>query len=112
LLAAPKAVAAAGSIPDPQAAELLGLEVDLCDDLARRLEAALVDRPPPHAREGGIVRDGFDARLDELRALRKNGTELVARLEGELREKTGASSLRIKFNSVFGYYIEVTKTHL
>ena len=112
LCASPRAVAAVRSIPDPGAPELLGAEVDLVEELAEKLTAALVDRPPPHAREGGLVRDGFDAKLDELRAIRKDGAELVTRLEGELRAQTGAQSLRIKFNNVFGYYIEVTRSHL
>ena len=112
LSAAPRAVAAVRTIPDPGAPELLGAEVDLVHELAVRLTAALVDRPPPHPRDGGLVRDGFDPRLDELRAIRKNGAELVAKLEGELRTQTGAGSLRVKFNNVFGYYIEVTRSHL
>src|SRR5208283_5248210 len=86
LLAAPAAVAAVRSIPDGVlAAELLGADVDVVADLAALLAAALVDRPPPHAREGGVTRDGFDARLDELRALHKDGTELVTQLEVDLR---------------------------
>ena len=113
LIAAPRAVAAVRSIPDSiLAAELLGADVDVVSDLAARLAASLVDAPPPHAREGGVARDGFDPRLDELRAIQKHGKELVANLEGELRTQTGAASLRVRYNSVFGYYIEVTKTHL
>src|SRR5262249_28589981 len=69
-------------------------------------------RGAPHAREGKIVRPGYDARLDELHAIQKDGAERVAALEAELRAQTGAPSLRIKYNNVFGYYIEVTKTHL
>jgi DNA mismatch repair protein MutS len=113
LLASPRAVAAVRTIPDTQlAAELLGVDVDVVSDLAARLAAALVDRPPPHAREGGFTRDGFDPRLDELRSIKKNGAERVAELEGELRAQTAATSLRVKYNNVFGYYIEVTKSHL
>ena len=114
LVAAPRAVAAVRTIPDTKLADelLAGEEVDVVADLAARLSAALVDRPPPHAREGGITRDGFDARLDELRAIKKHGAERVAELEVELRAQTGATSLRVKYNNVFGYYIEVTKTHL
>jgi DNA mismatch repair protein MutS len=112
LLVAPRAVAAVRSIPEPLAAELLGVEVDVVADLCARLEAALVERPPPHAREGGIVRPGFDAQLDELHAIKKNGAELVTKLEADLRAQTGAPSLKVKYNNVFGYYIEVTKSHL
>ena len=111
LAAAPAAVAAVRSIPDPMAAELLGAEVDVVADLCARLAAALVDQPPPHARDGGVIRAGFDARLDELHAIKKDGGELVAKLEVDLRAETGATTLRIKYNNVFGHYIEVTKSN-
>jgi DNA mismatch repair protein MutS len=111
LAAAPAAVAAVRSIPDPMAAELFGAEVDVVADLCARLAATLVDAPPPHARDGGVVRGGFDARLDELHAIKKNGAELVAKLEVDLRAQTGAGTLKIKYNSVFGHYIEVTKSN-
>ena len=112
LLAAPGAVAAVASIPDPGAADLLGVAVDLVGDIAARLAEALVDRPPPHARDGGMIREGFDADLDASQAIQKHGAEMIVALEAELREKTGASSLRVRYTRVFGYYIEVTKTHL
>ncbi|APR77508.1 DNA mismatch repair protein MutS [Minicystis rosea] len=112
LLAAPRAAAAVKTIPDPAAAELLETDIDVVADLAQKLVDALVDRPPPHAREGGVVREGFDKKLDELTAVKKNGAELVAKLEVDLRTQTGAASLKVKYNSVFGYYIEVTKSHL
>jgi DNA mismatch repair protein MutS len=113
LLAAPAAIAAVRSIPDSVlAVGLLGADVDPVADVAARLAAALVDRPPPHAREGGVTRDGFDAGLDELRGIQKHGAEMIAKLEGELRSQTGAASLKVTYNNVFGYYIAVTKTHL
>jgi DNA mismatch repair protein MutS len=112
LLAAPRAKAAVRTIPEPAAAEALGAMVDECADVAEMLARMLVDRPPPIAREGGILREGADAEVDELRALQKHGTEAMAALEGELREKTGIPSLRIRFTRVFGWYVEVTKTHL
>ena len=112
LLAAPLAVAAVASIPDPGAAELLGTTVDLVAEVAAKLAAALVDRPPPHARDGGMIRAGYDGDLDASQAIQKNGAELIVALEASLREKTGAGSLRVRYTRVFGYYIEVTKTHL
>ncbi len=112
LLAAPLAVAAVASIPDPGAAELLGTTVDLVAECAAKLAAALVDRPPPHARDGGMIRAGYDSDLDASQAIQKNGAELIVALEASLREKTGAGSLRVRYTRVFGYYIEVTKTHL
>ncbi len=112
LLAAPQAVAIAASIPDPTAAEALGVDIDPVADLAAHLAKALVDQPPPHAREGGFVREGFDAELDELHATRQQGSELMVAMEKKLRDDTGIGSLKIKYTSVFGWYIEVTKTHL
>ncbi len=112
LLAAPAAVAAVRTIPEPSAPELLGGEVDLVPEVAARLLDALVDRPPPHARDGGVIREGFDRELDELKAIMKNGAEMIVALEAELRQATNAGSLRIKYTRVFGYYIEVTKSHL
>jgi DNA mismatch repair protein MutS len=112
LLAAPGAARAVLSIPDPSASELLGADIDVVADIAERLAAALVDRPPPHAREGGVIREGFDKAVDELRAIKQNGTERIVALEAELRVMTAAPSLRIRYTRVFGYYIEVTNTHL
>ncbi len=113
LLAAPAAIAAVRTIPDGlHAAEALGAAIDPAAELAAELAAALVDRPPPHAREGGIFRDGFDAELDEARALEKHGTERILALEAKLRAETSAPSLRIKYTRVFGWYIEVTKAHV
>jgi DNA mismatch repair protein MutS len=112
LLAAPRAVAAVRTIPDPTAADVLGSDIDTAADLAAHLARALVDRPPPHAREGGIVRDGFDGELDELRQVRRHGAELMTAMELSLREQTQIASLKLKYTSVFGWYIEVTRSHL
>ncbi|MFO0592566.1 MAG: DNA mismatch repair protein MutS [Polyangiaceae bacterium] len=112
LLAAPIAKAAIRSIPEPSAGEALGVSVDEVSDVAEVLSRMLVERPPPLAREGGILRDGADREVDELRALQKDGAARMAALEGELREGTGIPSLRIRYTRVFGWYIEVTKTHL
>ena len=112
LLAAPVAKAAIRSIPEPAAIEALGGDVDECADVAELLARMLVDRPPPLAREGGILREGADAEVDELRALQKDGAERMAALETQLKERTGIPSLRIRYTRVFGWYVEVTKTHL
>jgi DNA mismatch repair protein MutS len=112
LLAAPRAVAAVASIPDPGAAELLGITVDLVAEVAAKLAAALVDRPPPHARDGGMIRAGYDSALDASQSIQKHGAEMIVALEAKLREQTNAGSLRVRYTRVFGYYIEVTKTHL
>jgi DNA mismatch repair protein MutS len=113
LAAAPLALRALETIPDPSARELVvGGEVDLAPEVAARLAAAVVDRPPPHAREGGVIREGFDAELDEQRQIKRSATELVLALEADLKAQTGATSLRVRYTRVFGWYIEVTKTHL
>ncbi|WP_235879666.1 DNA mismatch repair protein MutS [Polyangium aurulentum] len=112
LIAAPRAVGAVASIVDPTARELFGADVDTVDDICARLSASLVDRPPALARDGGFVREGFHAELDELRRVKKSGTELIVALEAKLREQTGAASLRVRYTRVFGWYIEVTRAHL
>ncbi|MEO7330222.1 MAG: DNA mismatch repair protein MutS, partial [Minicystis sp.] len=112
LLAAPAAVAAVRAIPDPSAPELLGAEIDVVPEVAARLLEALIDQPPPHARDGGVIREGYDRDLDALKLIMRNGAEMIVALELELRKETSANSLRIKYTRVFGYYIEVTKSHL
>ncbi|WP_437580519.1 DNA mismatch repair protein MutS [Sorangium sp. So ce887] len=117
LTAAPGAVAAVRSIPDlgDAGAEPLLAEaaaVDVVADVCAELTAALIERPPPNAREGGIFREGYDKELDEARAVEKNATELILALEAKLRAQTGAPSLRVKYTRVFGWYIEVTRAHV
>ncbi len=80
----------------------------LVDLLAR----AIVDDPPLSLKEGGIIRDGFDTALDELRAATRGGKDWIARLQQDEVARTGIPSLKVRFNSVFGYYIEVTKANL
>jgi len=82
------------------------------DDLRQRLEEALVDNPPQRMTEGGIFRDGYHPELDELRYIARHGKELIAALEAKERERTGIKNLRVGYNQVFGYYIEVTKANL
>ena len=81
-------------------------------DLARLLEKAVVPDPPATVREGGIVAEGYDPELDALRDLARNGKSYIAGLEAEEREKTGIAGLKVGFNSVFGYYLEVGKAHV
>jgi len=76
------------------------------------LERALVDEPPVSPKEGGLLRDGFCPRLDELRAASRDGKQWIAQLQKTERRRTGIDSLKIKFNNVFGYFIEVTKANL
>jgi DNA mismatch repair protein MutS len=81
---------------------------ELSDLIAR----AIVDEPPLAVKEGGLIRDGFDAGLDELRSATRGGKDWIAKLQQDEIERTGIASLKVRFNSVFGYYIEVTKANL
>ncbi len=90
----------------------LSNSIDPMPDVVELVEKAIVDDPPFVLREGGIIRDGYNADLDELRTISREGKGWIARLEAEQREQTGISSLKVRFNKVFGYYIEVTRTHL
>ncbi len=85
---------------------------DPLDDLRDLINSAISPTPPFSLREGGIIADGYNAELDELRAISREGKGYIARLEAQERERTGISSLKIRYNKVFGYYIEVTRTHL
>ncbi|MBI4238322.1 MAG: DNA mismatch repair protein MutS [Deltaproteobacteria bacterium] len=85
--------------------------IDPCADAADRIAATLVDQPPLSAGDGGVIRDGVDAELDRLRALQYEGKGFIARLEASERARTGIGSLKVRFNRVFGYYLEITHTH-
>ena len=74
------------------------------------LERAIVDEPPLALREGGIIREGYDAELDRILSIARDGKSWIAALEAKERRRTGIANLRVGFNSVFGYYIEVTKS--
>lgn len=86
--------------------------LDACEDVADHIEACLVDEPPVSVTEGGLIRRGFHPELDDLRTASQEGKEWIARLEKQERERTGIKSLRVGFNKVFGYYIEVTRANL
>jgi DNA mismatch repair protein MutS len=85
------------------------------DDLAHvrdRIESTLVDDPPALARDGGFARDGVDRELDDLRTISRSGKQVIAEMEERERARTGIASLKVRFNRVFGYYIEITKSNL
>ncbi|HEU5260351.1 MAG TPA: DNA mismatch repair protein MutS [Gemmatimonadales bacterium] len=88
-------------------AEQFDLLADLGDELAR----ALVDRPPAQASEGDAIRAGYDGELDGLKGARDGGKQYIAGLQARERERTGIGSLKVGFNKVFGYYLEVTNAH-
>ncbi len=73
---------------------------------------AIVEEPPISLKEGGIIKDGYSAELDDLRHITRNGKQFVMELEARERNRTGIGSLKVRFNNVFGYYIEITKSNL
>lgn len=81
-------------------------------ELAARINAAIVDEPPLPLTEGGIIKPGFNAELDELRSAATEGKNWLAEIQAKEQEKTGIKSLKVKFNKVFGYYIEISKSNL
>jgi DNA mismatch repair protein MutS len=89
----------------------LEARLELCSDLRESLDTALVDDPPLSPREGGVIRPGYDAPLDELHAIAKGGKEWIANFQAAEITRTGINSLKVGFNRVFGYYIEITNTH-
>jgi DNA mismatch repair protein MutS len=104
-------------LPDVAGA-LSGLEgeigvpsLDLLTDIGDELGRALVERPPVQLEDGDAIKAGYDRDLDELVAARDGGKQYIAALQARERERTGISSLKVGFNKVFGYYIEVTHTH-
>jgi len=106
----------APAVTEDQTASTLLHELasQLCElpDLIELIARAIVDEPPLAVREGGLIRDGFDANLDELRRGSREGKEWIAKLQQDEIERTGIASLKVRFNSVFGYYIEVTRSNL
>jgi DNA mismatch repair protein MutS len=84
---------------------------DTLDDLQEMIARTLVEEPPVSLSDGGSVRAGVDAELDELRELSQSGRQRIAAIEERERERTGISSLKVRFNNVFGYYLEVTKAN-
>ncbi len=85
--------------------------LDPLEDIRELIGSAIGEDPPITIREGGIIKDGFDPEVDRLRSARIEGKNWIAKLEEEEREKTGIKNLRIRFNRVFGYYLEVTNSY-
>lgn len=99
---------------DSASARLAAIQdgLDNIPELAGLIRAAISDEPPANLSDSGTVRDGYHAELDELRDLSRNAKRYLAEIETRERERTGISSLKVRFNSVFGYYIEVSKANL
>ena len=81
-------------------------------ELVETLSKAIVDEPPAVLRDGGLVRDGYDSGLDELRAASREGKDWIAALQEREIARTGIKSLKVRFTSIFGYFIEITRTNL
>ena len=96
-------------------APLLRERAEAWDDLtqlAAKIEQAIHPEPPASVKDGGLVRDGYNVDLDELRAISRDGKTWIAQIELQERQRTGIDSLKVRYNQVFGYYIEVTKANL
>ena len=91
--------------------QALATEFDPLDDVCGTILAGLVEEPPVHLADGGAMRAGISRELDELRSLGNDGRQAVAAIEERERARTGIASLKVRFNNVFGYYLEVTRTH-
>lgn len=85
--------------------------LELCPEVRSDVSSALVDDPPLALKEGGLIRDGYHPDLDELREIARGGKSWIARFQAEQVRRTGINSLKVGFNKVFGYYIEITHTH-
>lgn len=90
----------------------IGRTIDNFSDVRKMIEETIVENPPASGRDGGIIRDGFNAELDGLKSIRRDGKKWIAKLEANERESTGIGSLKVSYNRVFGYYIEVSKINL
>ncbi len=90
----------------------LAARLDTLVDVTARIGSTLVEDPPLTLADGGAIATGIDAELDELRAISKTGRQAIAAIEERERERTGIGSLKVRYNSVFGYYIEITKANL
>lgn len=95
----------------PYLVELKG-RLCTCEYIVSLLESSIIEDPPTHLRDGGVIKDGFDAEIDQQRNLLREGRGWIASLEASQREKTGIKSLKIAYNNVFGYYLEVSRANL
>jgi len=114
ILRLPAAAAALGGLEGREPAALLEAAAARCDlltDLGEELARALVDRPPAQLADGDAIRAGYDRELDEVKGARDGGKQYIASLQATERQRTGIASLKVGFNKVFGYYIEVTHVH-
>ncbi|SFW41028.1 DNA mismatch repair protein MutS [Ruminococcus flavefaciens] len=86
-------------------------EISTLDELVNLVENAIMDEPPISVKDGGVIKEGFNKELDELRHIMNNGRSIIDEIEQREKEKTGIKNLKIGFNRVFGYYLEVTRSY-
>jgi len=108
----PKVLAQLEELDDTPIVDELIAEFDPCGDIAALIKERLVDEPAAVVSDGGVIRDGFDEGLDALRNASGEGKDFIATLQAQERDRTGISSLKVGFNKVFGYYIEVSKANM
>ena len=87
-------------------------DIDPLNDITELIDSSIDEKAPSALKEGGLIRDGYNSEVDELRSIMNNGTGYISEMEISERERTGIKNLRIKYNKVFGYYIEVTNSLL
>ncbi|MBQ4341754.1 MAG: DNA mismatch repair protein MutS [Clostridia bacterium] len=107
----PAIYAALGALSGSEKLRTAADKLDPMDDIKSLLDSAIVDDPPLSVKEGGIIKQGFNPEIDELRALSHGGRSMLAKLEASERERTGIKNLKVGYNRVFGYYIEVTNSN-
>ncbi len=95
----------------PSRLSALHASVDELTDLRQRIESAIIPEPPISLSDGGVIQPGVDTELDQLRDLSRNSKQFLAQIEQRERQRTGIASLKVKFNSIFGYYLEISKAN-
>ncbi len=99
------------SATESERLKFIGTALDSLENMETRISDAITDTPPLSLKDGGVIRDGFNKELDDLRRLARSGKQYLADLQKREAEKTGISSLKVAYNRVFGYYLEVTHRH-
>ena len=107
----PNLKVALGAMQSEQWRALVG-RLDALEDVTARIDKTLVEGPPLTLVDGGAIAPGMDAELDELKAISTTGRQAIAAIEERERARTGIGSLKVRYNSVFGYYIEITKANM
>jgi DNA mismatch repair protein MutS len=111
LAAVPRVITNLETLQAPLLRSLVA-ELDHVPELREQIEGTLIDEPAAFARDGGFTRDGIDPELDELKAISRSGRQVIADMEERERTRTGIASLKVRFNRVFGYYIEISRSNL